>query len=894
MFALLTSGRAAAPPAICAPVAASPAASAPEQAAATSRTASPQSASGQAAAAAQAPKGTVAALQRWKINDERVDLTVTQCFTPRKHPHLAAAQADWESGTLHITNYRLIFLAHWGEVFYDIPLLKLIDVAKLGGRGQSASDPFSYGLRLGFKDCCTILTAFPPLDGSRKRVYEHLAQFPTASQPRTEQNWAEGFFCFPKPPQGGGGGGALTPQCGTPSSRTPNGSNADERRGVFNGWDLFNPHAAFRRQGALDRGWRVSQVNANFAMCSSYPEEICVPAHISDDVVKECSAFRTRRRIPMLSYFHAETGAGLVRSAQPTTGMGILGNGTKQTPDNADLLMVRAIASLSGGGGGKFEIIDLRAWVSAGAQKLQGGGYEDELVYGTTVTFAGLENIHYVRDAYRRMRELCTDPVPKKWFSALDDSSWPAYIALINETATRVVKSLSEGTSLLLHCTDGWDRTAQVVSVAQVLLDPYCRTFEGFAALVEREWVQSGHNFRNRCGYGFNPSTDESPIFLQFLDALYQVMAQHPFAFEFGPSLLLFLADSLNSGRFGTFLVNSPSEIQQLGFRAHTQSVWTYVLRHTRRFRNHGYEAVAGAIEVDIRPPCRRVWREYFLRYAGGGAIAPACCSKREPSMMALAGQPHSAHSHGTRHSSSPAQPPPLVSVSSDVPSTAVPIVAQQQPRDGVPPGSLSQPISLAQMVCLEEEDNHNGVEGASFSSTSSLHHSMLHPHMASAGYGGGPQRSMIAMQEDYEREIHKLVRERTALAREVNRLRETIRQSSGTLNIPAPPQTPRETALSLGVHNASIVSTSTHTPRHSHSGTPTAAPLATAHPHHTDPAVSDYDYEEDSAFDQFWLIDHYEADEGSGACVSGTAHCGQETRRSELVPIPQSSSVHT
>lgn len=37
-----------------------------------------------------------------------------------------------------------------------------------------------------------------------------------------------------------------------------------------------------------------------------------------------------------------------------------------------------------------------------------------------------------------------------------------------------------EGVSVLVHCSDGWDRTAQVCSAAAVLLDPYYRTLRGF------------------------------------------------------------------------------------------------------------------------------------------------------------------------------------------------------------------------------------------------------------------------------------------------------------------------------------------------------------------------------------------------------------------------------
>ena len=41
---------------------------------------------------------------------------------------------------------------------------------------------------------------------------------------------------------------------------------------------------------------------------------------------------------------------------------------------------------------------------------------------------------------------------------------------------------------MLVHCSDGWDRTSQLVTLAVVLLDPHARTLDGFAALVELQW----------------------------------------------------------------------------------------------------------------------------------------------------------------------------------------------------------------------------------------------------------------------------------------------------------------------------------------------------------------------------------------------------------------------
>ena len=34
-------------------------------------------------------------------------------------------------------------------------------------------------------------------------------------------------------------------------------------------------------------------------------------------------------------------------------------------------------------------------------------------------------------------------------------------------------------TSVLVHCSDGWDRTAQLNALAMIMLDPYYRTLLG-------------------------------------------------------------------------------------------------------------------------------------------------------------------------------------------------------------------------------------------------------------------------------------------------------------------------------------------------------------------------------------------------------------------------------
>jgi hypothetical protein len=98
------------------------------------------------------------------------------------------------------------------------------------------------------------------------------------------------------------------------------------------------------------------------------------------------------------------------------------------------------------------------------------------------------------------------------------------------------------------------------------MLDPYYRTIEGFAVLVEKDWLSFGHQFHMRLGH-FDETyweSQRSPIFLQFLDCVYQLTSQYPDQFEFTETYLVRLAESLYTCQYGTFLANCEAERNKL------------------------------------------------------------------------------------------------------------------------------------------------------------------------------------------------------------------------------------------------------------------------------------------------------------------------------------------
>jgi myotubularin-related protein 1/2 len=165
-----------------------------------------------------------------------------------------------------------------------------------------------------------------------------------------------------------------------------------------------------------------------------------------------------------------------------------------------------------------------------------------------------------------------------------------------------------------------WDRTPQVCSLAQLLLDKFYRTTRGYCILIEKEWLRIGHKFGERLGLNLEDTFKEverSPIFLQFLDATWQVMQQFPWAFEFTEDLLLVICEHIYSGRFGTFLLNSEKEREDNKLNVHSPSLWTYIISNAPSYLNPFYqpnkEPSVLYPSTDIKT--LQLWTNYYLRY---------------------------------------------------------------------------------------------------------------------------------------------------------------------------------------------------------------------------------------------------------------------------------------
>ena len=372
------------------------------------------------------------------------------------------------------------------------------------------------------------------------------------------------------------------------------------------GWDIYNFYDEFKRQKVdLKNDYEILD-NSNFNFCETYPSKIIVPK-ISQDKIEKCANFRKKKRLPTLTYRYTN-GYCIWRSSQ--TKGGFTGK------DDTDAIFLTNITRNSK----NLVVYDARPKLNAMANKLKGGGYENPNNYpkiNMEVIFCDIPNIHAVRNSYEKLLTNISY-IPENDYSVisnLPNTFWYETIILILKGGFQIYNSIKEEKTVLIHCSDGWDRTSQLSALSQILLDKYYRTLKGFIVLIEKDWLSFGHQFRLRNGFCPKEKRDEfSPIFIQWLDCIYQIIEQNCSKFEFNVNLLNYIAERIYSGKYGTFLFNSEKERKENNAKETTISIWNEILEKENEFKNPIYDE-KNEQEIQINYKKIKLWKEYFLRF---------------------------------------------------------------------------------------------------------------------------------------------------------------------------------------------------------------------------------------------------------------------------------------
>ena len=414
----------------------------------------------------------------------------------------------------------------------------------------------------------------------------------------------------------------------------------------IDGWKLYDAWNEYKRQKVpVDMEcFRPSQLNKNYKLCETYPSFMLVPSDVDDSTIIEMVSCRSKKRFPLLTYCYTHENNNdeddeiiqtfLFRSSQINIGLLFKKN------NSCEIDYINALTSKGKSNKG-FIFYDCRPYISAKANALKGAGTDEKSHYLNCkeIIFGNIENIHAVKNSFKKAIEKISYGMSqinngklscnqnnsnfKKFLSKFEESKWLDYLSDLLTGANVIINRLKSRLNVICHCSDGWDRTSQVCSLVQIILDPYFRTFEGFAVLIEKDWISFGHQFAIRNGCDFRPEKkkERSPIFIQFLHAVYQIMIQYPTAFEFQQNLLIYLSEEIYSNKFGTFLFNCEKELEEHNARETTVSIWSDIFLNKKKYMNPYYKEIKESLDIKAGVQYLNIWKEFFYKYIKIGQI---------------------------------------------------------------------------------------------------------------------------------------------------------------------------------------------------------------------------------------------------------------------------------
>ncbi|XP_066999700.1 myotubularin-related protein 8 isoform X2 [Anabrus simplex] len=379
------------------------------------------------------------------------------------------------------------------------------------------------------------------------------------------------------------------------------------------GWNFFDLQSEFQRMRVPNDQWSLTLLNKDYELCDTYPRYLYVPSSASTTTLVGSSRFRSKGRLPVLAYLHRNK-AVICRCSQPLSGF------SARCLEDEQLLncILRTNPNSS-----YMYVVDTRPRINAMANRAAGKGYENANFYDNIkFHFLGIDNIHVMRSSLAKLIETCELKAPSmsSFLNGIESSGWLRHIRSILETSWFIAQALEKGVSVVVHCSDGWDRTAQVCSVAGLFLDPYYRTIQGFQALIEKDWLAFGHKFSERCGHVAGDPKEVSPVFTQLVDCAWQLTQQFPTTFQFNERFLLTLHDHVQSCQFGTFIGNCEKDRVDLKLTDRTFSLWGYMANHMNEYINPLYnaETTPDILIPNISPQNIRFWRGMYCRFENG------------------------------------------------------------------------------------------------------------------------------------------------------------------------------------------------------------------------------------------------------------------------------------
>jgi len=215
------------------------------------------------------------------------------------------------------------------------------------------------------------------------------------------------------------------------------------------GWSTYDVKREFERQGVTNK-WKLSDLNQRYELCDSYPSLLYFPTSVSDAIISGSADFRSRHRLPTLSWYNARHGNCIARCAQPNTGLGNV--------SDFDELLVSAIRETTPKSNVMW-IVDCRSKLAASGNRMKGHGTE-QIGNGRYQRCRKLHmdigNIHAMRKSLDMIKDMARDKTQamgeKGYYKDLDATGWAYHCSALLAGAAKIAYYMEvKKISVLVH-----------------------------------------------------------------------------------------------------------------------------------------------------------------------------------------------------------------------------------------------------------------------------------------------------------------------------------------------------------------------------------------------------------------------------------------------------------
>ena len=297
--------------------------------------------------------------------------------------------------------------------------------------------------------------------------------------------------------------------------------------------------------------WKIIE-NKSFEICDVICRYAVVPSSISLESVSDSGTNHYNHRFMTWCWTDSDTMVSLLRCSEPKT---ILNN----------------------------------SYLSKIMSTVNSGKARTHAVLSTARLKDSCPSEETISSSFEKLWNTCLVKDCDNFYKNLDSCKWLHHMQSLIRASRHIARTLKcDKNPVVVMDQSGRDISCVIVSLVVILCDKYYRTIDGFANLINKEWVAAGYSFYSSL-MTINGHKNFLPTFMMFLDCVHNIILQYPTEFEFTDHYLIEILDTIFSGDSKLFMFNCPKDLSLIfkdGENGIVNQFWMNVFKNRSNFSN--------------------------------------------------------------------------------------------------------------------------------------------------------------------------------------------------------------------------------------------------------------------------------------------------------------------